>query len=588
MMSFDIDRKLASFCYQRINRHTHTLAKEEKSEVTVIMYEKDRSIYVVGHKNPDTDSICSAIAYAALKREKTNESYIAMRAGAINEETRYVLNYFDIPEPELLENVSTQVKDIDIREVDGIEGNLSLKKAWEKMKTLGVVTLPITRNHMLEGLITVGDIANAYMDVYDNRILGIARTQYSNIVETVEGTMLNGNPHGYVVKGKVLIAAANPDLMENYIEEDDIVILGNRYESQLCAIEMKAACIIVCEGAPVSMTIKKLAEEKDCVIISTPHDTYTVARLINQSMPVKHFMRNENLITFDTDDMTDSIKEIMAKKRHRDFPVIDGNGNYIGMISRRNLLDMKRKKIILVDHNEKSQTVEGIDNAEILEIIDHHRLGALETVSPVYFRNQPLGCTATIIYQIYIEQNVEISKKIAGLLCAAIISDTLMFRSPTCTKVDEEAAKNLAKIAGIEIPVFAKEMFSAGSNLKLKSDEEIFFQDFKRFDVNEIEFGVGQITSMDAGELEAIKIRIEKYISDNFERYNLDMIFFMLTNIIDENSEVLVFGDNAKKIMEQAFPYTAASQQYRLEHVVSRKKQFIPNLVLAIQQMKSA
>lgn len=551
------------------------------------MYEKDRSIYVVGHKNPDTDSICSAIAYAALKREKTNESYIAMRAGAINEETRYVLNYFDIPEPELLENVSTQVKDIDIREVDGIEGNLSLKKAWEKMKTVGVVTLPITRNQMLEGLITVGDITNAYMDVYDNRILGIARTQYSNIVETVEGTMLNGNPHGYVVKGKVLIAAANPDLMENYIEEDDIVILGNRYESQLCAIEMNAACIIVCEGAPVSMTIKKLAEEKDCVIISTPHDTYTVARLINQSMPVKHFMRNENLITFDTDDMTDSIKEIMAKKRHRDFPVIDGNGNYIGMISRRNLLDMKRKKIILVDHNEKSQTVEGIDNAEILEIIDHHRLGALETVSPVYFRNQPLGCTATIIYQIYIEQNIEISKKIAGLLCAAIISDTLMFRSPTCTSVDEEAAKNLAKIAGIEIPVFAKEMFAAGSNLKSKSDEEIFFQDFKRFDVNEIEFGVGQITSMDAGELEAIKSRIEKYISDNFERYNLDMIFFMLTNIIEENSEVLVFGDNAKKTMEQAFPYTAASQQYRLDHVVSRKKQFIPNLVLAIQQMKS-
>lgn len=551
------------------------------------MYEKDRSIYVVGHKNPDTDSICSAIAYAALKREKTNESYIAMRAGAINEETRYVLNYFDIPEPELLENVSTQVKDIDIREVDGIEGNLSLKKAWEKMKTVGVVTLPITRNQMLEGLITVGDITNAYMDVYDNRILGIARTQYSNIVETVEGTMLNGNPHGYVVKGKVLIAAANPDLMENYIEEDDIVILGNRYESQLCAIEMNAACIIVCEGAPVSMTIKKLAEEKDCVIISTPHDTYTVARLINQSMPVKHFMRNENLITFDTDDMTDSIKEIMAKKRHRDFPVIDGNGNYIGMISRRNLLDMKRKKIILVDHNEKSQTVEGIDNAEILEIIDHHRLGALETVSPVYFRNQPLGCTATIIYQIYIEQNIEISKKIAGLLCAAIISDTLMFRSPTCTRVDEEAAKNLAKIAGIEIPVFAKEMFAAGSNLKSKSDEEIFFQDFKRFDVNEIEFGVGQITSMDAGELEAIKSRIEKYISDNFERYNLDMIFFMLTNIIEENSEVLVFGDNAKKTMEQAFPYTAASQQYRLDHVVSRKKQFIPNLVLAIQQMKS-
>ena len=415
--------------------------------------ERRRRTIVIGHKNPDTDSICSAICYAALKSKITGKEYVAGRAGHVNEETQYVLNYFNVEAPQLVESVKTQVKDIEIRATKGVERNISLKKAWNLMQDAHVVTLPaVSEKGVLEGLITVGDITKSYMNVLDSSILSKAHTQYKNILETLEGAMVVGDENDYFDQGKVLIAAANPDMMEYYISEHDLVILGNRYESQLCAIEMRAGCIIVCEGAKVSMTIKKLAQEHHCVVISTPHDTYTVARLINQSMPVKFFMKSSNLITFHLDDYTDSIKDVMAKKRHRDFPILDKNDRYVGMVSRRNLLGIKRRQLILVDHNEKSQAVDNIESADILEIIDHHRLGSLETMAPVYFRNQPVGCTATILYQIYQERKLEIPKNIAGLLCAAIISDTLMFRSPTCTALDRAAAERLAEIAGINLP----------------------------------------------------------------------------------------------------------------------------------------
>ena len=426
--------------------------------------EQEKSIWVIGHKNPDTDSVCAAIAYADLKNKTGNARYEARRAGQINEESRYVLEYFQVPVPEYVSDVGAQVQDIEIRKTSGISSHISLKTAWETMKAQNVVTLPITsQSGLLEGLIITGDIATSYMDVYDNRILAKARTQYKNIAETLEGEVFVGNAHGYFIRGKVVAATESPERMEEYIEDDDMVILGNRYEVQLCAIEMNASCLIVCSDAKVSKTIQKLAEDRGCVIITTPYDTYTVARLINQSMPVKYFMRRENLVTFEMEEYVDDVREIMSRERHRDFPVLDEEGRYMGMISRRNLLNMKRKQIILVDHNEKTQAVEGVDEAEILEIIDHHRLGSLETISPVFFRNQPLGCTSTIIYQMYQEQGVEVPKHIAGLLCSAIISDTLMFRSPTCTSVDKMAAEALAELAGIGIEEHARGMFQAGS-----------------------------------------------------------------------------------------------------------------------------
>lgn len=549
------------------------------------MGKRKQKIFVVGHKNPDTDSICSAICYANLKCAlNKDEEYIAMRAGHINEETQYVLDRLGIQPPLYLKDVRTQVRDIEIRETEGASKEISLKKAWNLMKDSNVVTLPITEKNKLVGIISISDIATSYMDVYDSKILATAKTKYKNILETLEATLVVGDEEAFFDKGKVLIAAANPDLMENYIEEHDLVILGNRYESQLCAIEMKADCIIVCEGAAVSTTIQKMAEEKGCTVISTPHDTYTVARLINQSMPIEHFMRKEDLITFRMDDFTDTIKETMAKKRHRDFPVLDKYGNYIGMISRRNLLNMSPKKMILVDHNEKSQAVDGLENAEILEIIDHHRLGSLETISPVFFRNQPLGCTATIIYQMYRENGVEITKTTAALLCAAILSDTLMYRSPTCTPYDKQVAEELSEIAEIHVEEFAREMFKAGSNLKSKEPEEIFYQDFKTFSINDVSFGVGQINAMTREELAEIKERIKPYMEASLGKMSVNMAFFMLTDIIGESTELLFVGNNAEELIENAFNVSLEGDSFRLDGVISRKKQLIPSLMSTIQQ----
>ena len=545
--------------------------------------EKKRDIFVIGHKNPDTDSICSAIAYADLKNKLTHEScYVPKRAGQLNEESRFVLEYFGVKTPEYVADVGTQVKDIEIRMTAGVDANISLKKAWQLMRQNNVVTLPITEGEKLKGLITIGDIAKSYMDVYESTILGVAKTQYANIIETIDGHMIVGDENAYVDKGKVLVAAANPDLMESYIEENDLVILGNRYESQLCAIEMSTGCIVVCEGAEVSRTIKRLAEEKGCTVIMSPHDTFTVARLINQSMPISYFMKTDGLVTFRMDSLVDQIKDVMAKLRHRDFPILDGRGRYVGMISRRNLMNMRRKQLILVDHNERAQAPDGIDNAEILEIIDHHRIGSLETMAPVFFRNQPLGCTATIIYQFYREAGIEIEPKIAGLLLAAIVSDTLMYRSPTCTAIDRAAAEDLAAIAGIDVKDFAKQMFNAGSDLKTKTPEEIFYQDFKKFNIDETEFGVGQISSMNEEELENLKKKLLPYMEKVAAETELSMIFFMLTNILEESTELIYCGKNAKQLVADGFYTKAGENATVLPGVVSRKKQLIPAFMNAL------
>ena len=554
--------------------------------------EELKKTLVLGHRNPDTDSICSAICYAGFKHQLTGENYEPCRAGNVNPETQYVLDYFKLKAPRLVENVKTQVKDIEIRKTKGVSSGISLKNAWNTMQDANVVTLPaVTEDGILEGLITVGDIAQSYMNVYDSSILSKANTQYSNIVETLEGHLVIGSEENYFNEGKVLIAAANPDLMENYIEKHDLVILGNRYESQLCAIEMEAGCIIVCEGAGVSLTIRKLAQERGCAVITTPYDTYTTARLINQSMPISYFMTKENIIEFSEEDYLDDIREIMASKRHRDFPILDSDGKYIGMISRRNLLGAKGKSIILVDHNEKSQAVEGMESADIREIIDHHRLGTVETMSPVFFRNQPLGCTATIIYQMYQENHIEIDKTTAGLLCSAIISDTLLFRSPTCTPIDKAAGLALAQIAGLDIEKYAIDMFSAGSNLKGKSDGDIFYQDFKRFTVGNSVFGIGQITSLNAVELKDLRTRMSAYTEKEREQHEIDMMFFMLTNILTESTDLICTGQGAEQLIANAFHVKDEDMEnvsgqtgiVKLPGVVSRKKQLAPQIMMALQ-----
>ena len=547
---------------------------------------KQEKIFVIGHKNPDTDSICSAIAYCDIKNRTTQDSkYIAKRAGQINEETEYVLNRFGVQPPGYLSNIGTQVKDMDIRLSPEANKSMSLKNAWDLMQENSIVSLPIReKDGTLEGLITIGDIAKTYMDTTDSYLLSRARTQYQRIAETIGGKVVEGNGHGYFIQGKIMVATANPDKMKEYVEENDMIIMGNREEDHLQAIEQNVSCIIVGLGIEVTEKVLKLAHEKDIIIISSPYDTFTISRLINQSIPVKYIMKTENLVTFNTEDFTDDIQDVMIKHRHRAFPVIDKKGKCIGTISRRNFLDMHRKKVVLVDHNEKDQAVDNIDKAEIMEIIDHHKLGTLQTMQPISFRNQPVGCTGTIMYQMYGEQKLEIPPKIAGLLCAAIISDTLMFRSPTCTLQDKMAAGALALIADISIEEFAREMFKAGSNLKDKSPEEIFYQDYKKFIAEgDVCFGVGQISSMDADELKEIKERLLPFMVSECGRHGVSRVYFMLTNIMEQSTELLFYGEGSEEMAVNAFKMQPENGTIYLKGVVSRKKQLIPALMEAAQ-----
>jgi manganese-dependent inorganic pyrophosphatase len=437
---------------------------------------------------------------------------------------------------------------------------------------------------MLEGIITINDIAKSYMDEYDNTVLAKAKTPYSNLVEVLEGELVSGNPHNHIVSGKVIIGAGNPHVIERWISRDDVMIVSDRVDTQICGIEMGVSCLILCLDSPVNPLVLQLAKERECSVITTKLDTYSVARQINQSIPVRYFMRKDHLVTFQLDETVESIKEVMSTKRHRDFPIVDDWGRYYGMVSRRNLLALRKKKLILVDHNEKSQAVNGMEDAEICEIIDHHRLGSLQTISPVYFRNQPVGCTATIIYQMYQENNLAIEPNMAGILCAAILSDTLLFRSPTCTPLDESTAKKLAEIAEIDLEAFAMEMFEAGSSLKNKTPEELFNQDYKTFQADKIGIGVSQISSINQRELDHVAEMMQEYVPTALSTMPIQLSYIMLTNIHDQSSTLLAFGPNAINYAEDAFHVTATDNVCTLPGVVSRKKQVVPALVGRLQE----
>ena len=569
---------------------------EKKSKIP---HNTERPVLITGHKNPDTDSICAAISYSRLKNKINNtDRYIPCRAGSPNAETSFVLDYFKVDAPLLLDNVKTQVSDIAYRKTPGVSKNMSLKQAYQMMRDGHVVTLPaVNQNGILEGLITMSDIAKSYMNVYDSAIISTAETPFKNILETLEATLITGDANRNCQDGKVLIAAANPEMMNYYIEPHDIVILGNRAESQLSALDNGADCIIICEGANASPTIKALAEQNGMIIMVTSYDAYTAARLINQSIPISFFMTKEGILSFEEEDTVDEIKDVMAKKRHRDFPVISKDGRYLGMLSRRNLLGASGKQVIMVDHNELGQALDGMENAEILEIIDHHRLGTIQTLGPVYFRNQPLGCTSTIVYLMYQENKVEIDPQTAGLMMSAIISDTLLFRSPTCTKTDEMAGRALAEIAGVDIEKYAMEMFSAASDLKQKTDREIFYQDFKTFTAGDIHFGVSQVSSLNEEELLSIKPRLFHFAKEALGEENLDMAFVMLTNILKQDTLLLAVGHRADTLIQNAFLLEPKKESFDfsgeevegytavLENVVSRKKQLIPPLSLYGEQM---
>ena len=551
------------------------------------MPKEAHKVVVIGHRNPDTDSICSAIAYAELKNRTSTLVCEPRRAGKMNQETEFVLKKFGVTPPRMCTDVNPKIRDVDYREMPGIPGSTSLRRAWKIMRDQQIDTLSITSaDNELEGIITVKDLATANMDVFDTAVLAKSRTSYKNILETLNGTMVVGDADAVCTTGHIKIGTATPEMLESSVEKGDIVILSNRYESQLCAIEKEASLLIICNGAKVGRTIQRIADETGVAIMTTPEDTYAAGKLISQCAPISYYMTRDNILKFTLVTPVADVLRVMAKVRHRYFPILDEGGKYCGMVSRRNVIALRKRRIILVDHNEATQAVEGFDQAEILEIIDHHRIGSLETSGPVYFRNQPVGCTATIITQMYDENGVDIPPQIAGLLLAAILSDTLAFRSPTCTPVDENAAKRLAKIAGVDIEEFSTEMFEAGEKLDGKTPEEVFLQDFKVFMCGDIRFGVAQGSYMTRKNLQAAQALLQPYLEEARNKQNVEDLYMLLTDVPKEESVVICTGRYAAEVLSNGFESRpAADGSWTLPGVVSRKKQFIPAMMSAYQEL---
>ena len=543
-----------------------------------------RHINIIGHQNPDTDSICSALAYAWLKNRGSLEGmYEARRAGHVNRETRFVLQHFGVEPPRLCTDVSPQIKDIDIRKQPGIDGEMSVRAAWNLMRDVEIDTLCIVgKDNELQGLITIKDIADANMDLFDTAVLAAANTRCRNLLETLEAELVVGDADARIDSGRICIGSS-PEIMEELVRPGDLVLVSNRYETQMCAIDCGAQAIVVCCGSAVPRTIIARAQEKGCAVLATPYDTYAAARLVSTAAPVRHFMRTKELLKFSVNTPIEDAKKVMASVRHRYFPILDENGKYCGVVSRRNLLNLHRKQVILVDHNERTQAVDGLEEADILEIIDHHRIGNLETTGPVYFRNVPVGCTATILYQMYEEQGLTPSREIAGLLLSAILSDTLVFRSPTSTPQDEAAAKALAELAGEDIPSYAEQMFEAGADLTGRTAEDVFSSDFKAFSRGDVRFGVGQSTYMTDKSRAAAEALVQPFLPEASRREGLPLIFYMFTDMKTQSTDLMFYGHNAEEIVRDAFHVEPEGSMARLPGVVSRKKQLIPPLLAALQ-----
>ncbi len=548
---------------------------------------ENHSIKVIGHLHPDTDSICSAIAYSVLKAKLDPEhSYEACRAGILSRETEFVLKYFGAEPPRLYSDVSPQINDVDYRRMEGVDASMSLRRAWSSMEEVNVDTLCVVdEENRLKGVITIRDMTRANMDMRDDDILARAGTSYQNIAQTLNATVLAGSVEGKKVTGRVVIGAGSAEMIERSMTAGDVAIVSNRSDSQLSAIEMHAGCIVVCADAKVSHTICMLAEERGCVLMSTPYSTYEAVQTIVQASPIGYYMVSENLLTFTPETALEAAIKTMASVRYRYFPILDEEGRLLGVVSRRNLLNYRRKQLILVDHNERTQAVDGLDSAEVLEIIDHHRISALETESPVYFRNVPVGCTCTIVYQMYRENGVEIGRQEAGLMLSAILSDTLMFRSPTCTPVDKAAAEELAKLAGVEIESYAAAMFEAGGDTTGKTADEIVNTDYKLFAVGDVHFGVAQNNYMTQKSRRESEELVAPSLSGTLQKQGLRYIFCMFTDVLSSTTELMMAGDGAEELVHRAFGVEVKDGMATLQGVVSRKKQLVPALLGTIKQM---
>lgn len=542
-------------------------------------------VYVSGHRNPDTDSICSAIAYSYLLNATNKYNAVPVRLGEINRETEYVLKRFGVEHPVLLKTVKQKVEDLNYDKVTVFSKDLTLKTAWFLLKQQNLKSAPILDEHgQLLGLLSTSNIIEGYMDQWDSEVLKKAKTPVENVIDTLEANVIYLNESLKVVEGDIHIAAMSGSEAKKRIHENDVVIVGgDRSDDLEELISVKPSLIVLTGSLTADENVVKKCEEQGISIISTPFNTYQTSQQIVQAIPVEYVMIKGDIKTFSTDDTLDYMKEVMSETRYRGYPVIDLNNRCVGSISRFALLKGLRKKVILVDHNERGQSIPGIEEADILEIVDHHRVADIQTVGPLLFRGEPLGSTATIVTKIFDELDVEMPSHIAGLLLGAVVSDTLLFKSPTCTPVDNKIAKKLAEIAGVDIQEFAMEMFKAGTSLVGKTVDEIFNQDFKKFSFDNLQVGVAQVNSMDIEGFLPYKKDMLDYMNKFAEDNNLEFTLLLLTDIINANSEIFVGGPRPE-LVEKAFNVQLTECQGTLAGVISRKKQVVPAITTVMSE----
>ena len=541
------------------------------------------TVYISGHKNPDTDSIISAICYADLKNRQGDVNAIPIRLGDINPETRFVLDYFKAEVPILKESMILQVKDLNFDRAYAVDPSIPVRFAWDIFQEGLTNSLAVVDNEgKITGIASLSNITSSYMDVWDDKIIARAKTDIENIIDVLAAKNLNDPKNPRDFDGKMTVLAMNDENQDfdTYFSQGDIVIVGNRTDYIEYLINRKVALIIMTNGSKLNDELLDKAGQNGVRIISTEYNTFMTSRLLPMTIPVSHVMTEDDLVYFSTNDTLDIVKETMAKSRFRSYPVVDENKKVIGSISRYHLISSNMKKLILVDHNEKNQSIDDIDQAEIIEIIDHHRVANISTTAPLFYRAEPVGSTATIISEMYLESGLRPSKQIAGLLCAAIISDTLLFRSPTTTDVDRRILDRMSKIADLDPEDFANKMFKAGTSLKEKSPVDIVDGDVKTFTIADEDIRVGQVMTMNPEELEPLRDEITKLMQAKIESKGESTFVLVLTDIFNETSELLVVGDHVEDI-EEEFGHKVENGTISAPGVLSRKKQVIPRLTNA-------
>lgn len=544
-----------------------------------------KPIYVIGHRNPDTDSICSSLAYAALK-QALGQDAVAARTGQVNAETKYALEYFGVEAPMFLSDLYPRVKDVMLDSDTIVRETDTLRELGKIMQEKSLRSVPVTDEEgLLAGIVTVSDLAQRYFEEINMQNLDKAGVYLRAVIASIEGKVLASADEDTLVKGTVRIASSSRHTAAKLVQPGDVILVGEgRYDSMMEILEHEIACLIMTDEGNVPDDILAKARAKHILLAVTAHDAYTAARLINQCVPVGYIMK-KSMISFGQQQLLSDIKGTIASTNFRNYPVVE-NGRLIGLVSRDNLMVPEPEQVILVDHNERGQAIEGIENARIVEIIDHHRLGGMQTGEPIYIREEPVGCTATIIANMYWQNNVEITAPIAGLLLSAIISDTVLFKSPTCTAYDMKTAERLAGIAGVKMVQYGMDMLKAGSGIGDMSPIEIVKNDMKEFQFGDYHVLISQISVMGYEEIMALKDRLLESMSAVSEQENFDLMLLMVTNILEESTELLYVG-SPKTLIGDAFKKDASGNSIYLPGVMSRKKQIIPPMSEAVRRLQN-